>query len=409
MRSSLPTETRKQIKSVGRADVLVGIPSFNNAGTIGHVVAVVAEGIHRHFPSLRGVILNSDGGSTDGTREAAAAIPVPPGVTVVSTTYDGIAGKGSAVRAIFEAAHMLGAKACAMVDSDIRSIQPWWVERILGPVQAGQLDYVAPYYVRHKYDGTITNNIAYPMTRALYGLRIRQPIGGDFGFSSALAEHYLHKPVWESDVARFGIDVWMTTTAINDGYRIAQAYLGAKIHDAKDPAASLGPMFRQVVGTLFALLAVYPAKWRHAKGSQPTPMIGEPVIEEPEPVPISRDALVERFREGFRKLGPVWQRVVGPDVYPQLAHAAMETVSSVELAEDLWAKAVYDFAVGFHREDLDPDEVVDALVPIYFGRIAAFAVETDSKNTAEAEEVIERQALVFEEVKPRLIRTWDRG
>jgi hypothetical protein len=87
----------------------------------------------------------------------------------------------------------------------------------------------------------------------------------------------------------------------------------------------------------------------------------------------------------------------------------METGSSVELPEDLWAKAVYDFAVGFHREDLDPDEVVDALVPIYFGRIAAFAVETDSKTIAEAEEAIEHQARVFEEHKPRLIRAWDRG
>ncbi|MDR5696151.1 MAG: glycosyl transferase family 2, partial [Armatimonadota bacterium] len=325
------------------------------------------------------------------------------------TTYEGIAGKGSAVRAIFEAAHLLGAKACAMVDSDIRSIQPWWVERILGPVQARKFDYVTPYYVRHKYDGTITNNIAYPMTRALYGLRVRQPIGGDFGFSGALAEHYLHKPVWESDVARFGIDIWMTTTAINDGYRVAQAYLGAKIHDAKDPAASLGPMFRQVVGTLFSLLAVYPAKWRHVKGSQPTPMIGEPVPGEPDPIPISRDALVERFREGFRKLGPLWQKVVGTDIYAQLAHAAMEVGPSIELGEDLWAKMVYDFAVGFHREDLDPDEVVGALVPIYFGRIAAFAAETDSKTTAQAEEVIERQARVFEELKPRLIQAWDRG
>jgi hypothetical protein len=355
------------------------------------------------------VILNSDGGSTDGTREIATATPVPQGVTVVSTLYEGIAGKGSAVRAIFEAAHMLGAKACAMVDSDIRSIQPWWMERILGPVHAGEFDYIAPYYVRHKYDGTITNNIAYPMTRALYGLRVRQPIGGDFGFSGALAEHYLHKPVWESDVARFGIDIWMTTTAINDGYRTAQAYLGAKIHDAKDPAASLGPMFRQVVGTLFSLLAVYPAKWRHAKGSEPTPMIGERVTGEPDPVPISRDALVERFREGFRKLGPVWRKVAAPDIYPQVAHAAMETGSHVGLSDDVWAKTVYDFAVGFHRVDLDPDEVVDALVPIYFGRIAAFAHETESGTTSEAEEVIERQAQAFEEHKPRLIQAWDRG
>jgi hypothetical protein len=48
-------------------------------------------------------------------------------------------------------------------------------------------DYIAPYYLRHKYDGTITNGIIYPMTRTLYGKSVRQPIGGEFGFSGSLA------------------------------------------------------------------------------------------------------------------------------------------------------------------------------------------------------------------------------
>ena len=63
---------------------------------------------------------------------------------------------------------------------------------------------MAPLYHRHKFDGTITNGIVYPLTRALYGRRIRQPIGGDFGFSGELARVYLAKPVWGTDVARSG-------------------------------------------------------------------------------------------------------------------------------------------------------------------------------------------------------------
>ena len=60
-----------------------------------------------------------------------------------------------------------------------------------GPILKGGYDYVAPLYARHKYDGTITNTVTYPLTRALYGLRIRQPIGGDFGVSGDLVRHYL--------------------------------------------------------------------------------------------------------------------------------------------------------------------------------------------------------------------------
>ena len=98
---------------------------------------------------------------------------------------------------------------------------------------------MAPYYHRHKYDGTITNSIVYPLTRALYGQRVRQPIGGEFGVSPRLLSRYLEREDWETDVARYGIDIWMTTIAIAEGFRVCQSFLGAKLHDAKDPGAGL--------------------------------------------------------------------------------------------------------------------------------------------------------------------------
>src|SRR5688572_4825578 len=215
---------RAALRKQGSADVVVGIPSYRNAGTIGHVAQVAAEGLRRHFPGLTAVIVNADGGSDDGTSDRVRASA--DGVPAIAGRYEGRSGKGSAFRAIFEAVSLLGARACAVVDSDLRSITPEWIARLLGPVVRGEAEYVTPLYARHKHDGTITNTIAYPLTRALYGARIRQPIGGEFGFNSALATTYLAEPVWESDVARFGIDIFMTTTALARGSRVAQAFLG---------------------------------------------------------------------------------------------------------------------------------------------------------------------------------------
>src|SRR2546429_125599 len=137
---------------------------------------------------------------------------------------------------------------------------------------AATIGYVAPLYARHKHDGTITNSVAYPLTRALYGLRVRQPIGGEFGFRADLARAYLEQPVWDTDVARFGIDIFMTTTAIARRARIAQAFLGAKVHDPKDPAADLGPMFTQVVGTLFRMATENESMWSRVEGSKAVPL-----------------------------------------------------------------------------------------------------------------------------------------
>ena len=131
-----------------RADLVVGIPSFRNAATIGHVTKTAAEGLRRHFPEMRAVIVNADGGSDDGTRDRVRASA--DGVPTVAGRYEGRSGKGSAFRAIFEAVMLLNAKACAVVDSDLRSITPEWIHRLISPVREGRADYVTPLYARHK-------------------------------------------------------------------------------------------------------------------------------------------------------------------------------------------------------------------------------------------------------------------
>ncbi|MBI2369311.1 MAG: glycosyltransferase [Deltaproteobacteria bacterium] len=281
----LSEETVRALEQIRSADILVGIPSYNNARTIGHVVRAVCAGLAKYFPSERAVLVNSDGGSQDETpdvvRQAGiedpgtilVAHPVSP-VHKITTPYHGVPGKGSAFRTIFRIAELLGARACAVVDSDLRSITPEWVELLLRPVCDHGFDFVAPLYRRHKYDGTITNSIVYPLTRALYGKKVRQPIGGDFGFSGRLAAHYLTKDVWDSDVARYGIDIWMTTTAIANGFRVCQAYLGAKIHDPKDPAADLTGMLVQVVGSVFDLMETYEHVWTRDGPSEEVPLFG---------------------------------------------------------------------------------------------------------------------------------------
>src|SRR3981189_1077090 len=87
------------ITKIGSADVVVGIPSFRNAATIGYVAATAAKGLREHFPGARVAIVNADGGSEDGPPErvAAGASDVP----VAVGRYVGPPGKGSAFRAIF--------------------------------------------------------------------------------------------------------------------------------------------------------------------------------------------------------------------------------------------------------------------------------------------------------------------
>lgn len=404
----LPKETARRVAEIGQADILVGIPSYRNEATIAHVVRMAGEGLHRHFPGLRGVIMNSDGGSPDRTREVAAKTPVPPSVEKVVTVYQGISGKGSAFRAIFAAAVALGVRAVVVVDSDLRSITPDWIRLLASPALEGQYDYITPYYTRHKYDGTITNNLVYPLTRMLYGVDVRQPIGGDFGFSGELARTFLDLADWESDIARYGIDIWMTTTAINESGRVCQVRLGAKVHDTKDPAEALGPMFMQVVGTLFGLMRTYEARWKQVQAVRTTPILGEEVHAEPLPVPVTIPAMVAKLHAGAEEHWPLWQQVLAPGTQSRLEAILALPEDRYQFPAADWARMVLDFAVAFNWSGLPREAIVQAMTPLYYGRTAGLALESAEMTSEEFEvQIIGNLARSFEEARPYLLARWD--
>lgn len=395
--TALDDRLRDGLSNVGSADLLVGIPSFNNAATVGHVARTVAAGLRTHFPDSSPVIVNADGGSTDGTSEVIASST--EGLPTITGAYIGPPGKGSAFRAIFEVATQLGVEACAVVDSDLRSITPEWITRLISPIKDGSADYVTPLYARHKFDGTITNNVAYPLTRSLYGLRLRQPIGGEFGFGPELARDFLDGAafgggnVWETDVARFGIDIYMTTTALVRGKVVVQAFLGAKIHDPKDPGADLAPMFTEVTSTLFRLAVANSDRWKGVRGSKAAPIVGSIDPVEPEAVNASVEILQRKYAAGRTEHQGTWAEVLTTPVPDRVDDTA-------------WARIVYDFLVASNKRPPETQRYVTALVPLYFARVASFIEEARDLDTEKAEALVERQAAVFEKLKPDLISAW---
>jgi glucosylglycerate synthase len=416
---SVPLEPRVEarVRALGEADVVVGIPSYNNARTIGHVVRAAALGLAKHFPDRRAVIVNSDGGSRDGTPDVVAATgtgspaailarhPVPP-VERIVTPYVGVPGKGSALRTIFAIAERLGARACAVVDSDLRSITPEWVELLLSPVLDHAYDYVAPFYLRHRFDGTITNSIVYPLTRSLYGREVRQPIGGEFGFSGRLASHYLRQPVWEGEVARFGIDIWMTTTALAAGFRVCQSFLGAKIHDAKDPGADLADMLVQVVSAVFDLMETHQDRWRRVEGASEVPLFGFPHGVGLEPVPVNVGRMIAVFAAGARDLEEVWSRALDPATLESVRGLAAGGEESFRFPDALWVRVVHDFATAYRRRALPPGQLLRSLVPLYLGRTASFVRQIETCGADEVEAAIRALADEFVRQKTRLVERW---
>lgn len=405
----LPPSARQRIEEMGSADIVLGIPSFNNAETVGGVVIAAEVGLRKLFPDLRAVICVSDGGSVDRTRDSAATVrvgaraesllvpPNTPEPEKIVLEYGGPPGKGSALRAVFEIAKRLNARACAVMDADLRSITPYWIDRLLSPVVHHGYEFVAPLYVRHKHDGTITNAVAYPMTAALYGRRIRQPIGGDFCVSGDLATAYAEAE-WDEDTCKFGVDVWMTTSALVQDRRVCQTFLGAKVHDPKEPGADLGAMFREVVGTLFRLARRHHGRWDSIDGAVTPPTFGFLSEAMAEPIDVSVDILRRAFEDGRTAWEPVWKRV--------LSDEAVRAAGRGELDERAWVTLLYDYLAAFAAGAESERELLDSLIPLYFARTATFVEETRDAPAAGAELLVESMVDAAVELKPYLRERW---
>ena len=282
--SILTDEFLRQLIDVGEADVLVGVPTYNNAATVGQVVQTIRAGLLKYFPRERAVIVNADGGSRDQTCELVRGASINDlqhstdlnalrTLHSISAEYAGGPATGTALRTILASAELLRVSACAVVSPESTTIEPEWIERLLRPVYQGNFDFVTPLYRRHKFDGLLMRNLVYPMTRAFYGKQVREPYAAEFSFSGPLASHFLGQEIWTQEVGQTGTEIALTISAITGNFRLAQSFLGVKPHvDAR--AADLVAAMRQTVGALFWSLEPNYSLWSAKSDSQAIPTLG---------------------------------------------------------------------------------------------------------------------------------------
>jgi hypothetical protein len=394
---------------VTSAEIVIGIPSYNEASSISFPVAQSSLGLKKYFHDRSAVIINADNHSEDSTRDVffSTKTDIPK---MYVTTDEGVKGKGVNVRNILRVSAELGAKAIIILDADLKSIQPGWVENFLEPIFDGY-DFVVPIYSRHKYDGTITNNIAYPLLRTLYGVRVRQPIAGDFGISGRLARCLLVEKTWTEYVYQFGIDIWMTTVTICRNFSLCQTLLGcSKNHKPKDPS-NLGNMFSQVVGTIFQLMSDFDFIWKDVHKSRPSTIYGFGLGQKesyPEII-VDREALYSAFMSGFDEYSEIWGRVLSVDNLDLINGLRNLDPIHFLYPSGSWGRMLFEFAVAYRLGEVNNNALLDALVPLYHSRTLAFINRTADMDTEAAEEYEEWLNRGFEAQKPYLVKIWDQS
>jgi glycosyltransferase involved in cell wall biosynthesis len=395
---------------IARADVVVCIPTANEVESIARTTEQVDKGLSAYFPDMQCAIINCDNHSSDGTREAFFAAPCKTPRLYISTE-SGSGGKGKNVRNFFEKARSLQPKALIVIEADIKNISPVWIRNLGAPILKGA-GFVCPLYMRHKYDATLTTAIIYPLLRCLYGRRVRQANVGDYGFSPKLLDTFLDPALWNETVEDFGVDIWITNIALATKLPIVQAFMGApKVHRLKDQYAYLSVHFREALSTIFELMRVYQSFWEQVKWSKPTALSGTDVQEIETPLPVDIDAarLHHMFLEGFDKYYWLWERVYGPVVAPKLQEIRSIGLQHFSFPTHTWLTILFDSAVEYRRmSHQERSNLLDALLPLYLGKVLSYVRKTERMSLQQAEEYIENECMIFEENKPYITKVWTR-
>ncbi len=395
------------------ADVAIVMLTYNNAASAGAIAAAAARGVADHLSGLTAALVNCDAGSSDGTKAALATAGLPvltinheaPAGERVTVPFHGVPGRDAGLRAGLQAAHRMGARVAILLEADAVSATPEWIPRLAKPILDDKADFVVPVYARHRYEGTITRLLLSPLVRALYGRRLHHPLGGQQALSGRLVEHLLLHPKWNW-AGRDASDLWITGTAIADGFSVWETWLGPYVVKSATRTADLPAMVAQTLGAAFSVMERHGDLWLEVHGSEPLPCHGEPRPLPPGDGTVDVERMLDAFRRGASDLSSIWELILAPDTLGSVLSLEVSDPRRVVFPDDLWARVVYDFALGHHYGVVHRDHLLRSLVPIYLGRTAAFVSATLGARAAAADTALEAVAAAFERQKPYLVEHW---
>lgn len=376
---------KKGFSSSSPVNIIVGLPSYNEVRTIARVTQAVDRGLRRYFRGFSCLIVNLDSDSTDGTREAFLDIRTATPKHVINTGSSP-RGKGYNLFALFGLAQKKHARYIATFDTDLKSITSAWPKLLLGPIVKKRADLTVPVYARNKYEAYLTNHFAFPLTYALFGMPVRQPIGGEFAINDKLCSYLISRTRIRATYG-YGIDIFMTWHALAGGFNTSNVFLGRKVH--KPPFPTIERMSRQVIASALQVARQY-------DGSLPRPSAAAfPKAAGMDrsrhfPARAQSGILLEKASKNALRNLP-WYREYLPADYPAIVSLlkSKKKVLGKEMWTDIIAAAI---RMAGKISDRRIESVAERLVPLFILRTGSFWDEADRLSSADAEKSICDQA-----------------
>ena len=216
--------------------------------------------------------------------------------------------------------------------------------------------------------------------QGVLGLRIEQPMATDFGCSRRLLEHVLHTDQWPGDNDQTQIDLWLTTTAVSGGFKVCEGLVGSRRRGSArrgtgsqrhDCAGRRRVIQRASAAPRSGTVSRVGRRSGFRQRSDPARGAGRQSIQPPRVVS-------PRVSRALRHLG----RDPAASDDPRVQELAAAPPESFRMDDRLWARTIYDFALGHRLRVIARDHLLRSLTPLYLGWLTSFILADGTSRRA---------------------------
>jgi len=374
---------QEKIASLKTQDIIIGIPFSDHIETLPTVIGTVKEGIQQYLPDKKVTFLIA--GTHEGKDFSGQISALFKELTIHGrffTLDKELAGKGWVMRALMELSASLDSDLILIEPDFVREgqegIQPGWIYSLYRPLELG-MDFVLPVFTRPPEGKRVSDHLVIPLLVALYGYRVQEPMGGVYGIRGETLHTFLQDPklFTDTDIGRYGIDIFLTITAIVHEVRICQANLGTR---RKRPSpGEFAVRLRQTVRTMFAQIG-YTAQWWMKQGrfikTEP-PFYGKLPAFDPPAVALDISSEIERFRVDFQRSAEyIYKKLLHPSLYERVLDLSYAPWEKFSFSSADWAQCVYTLLLAyFFQNDIPPEDILDTVAILNRARTATFMRE----------------------------------
>jgi glucosylglycerate synthase len=391
-------------EQIGSADLVVGVLTESDSNAI----AKMCDELRTLPGPLRIAVLHDDQQkgpppvTAEATQGRAFVFLVPSLLPKSDVPATGVLSRSETYRSVFAAAEKLQARGCCIIASKLEAATPSWAWRMAQPLFEGQADLVLPHYARRKFEGLLNASILAPMMRALYGKRVNNPMGPDFGVSQRLFQRMLAAKATGNQL---NLLASLTPTALCQNLQIIEVNFGTRIYPPTD-WGNMSSVLVDVLTPVFVDMERNAPFWQRTRVSVPLPVVGETFALDQDSPAVDTRTMVESFQLGNRELQEIWSLVLPPSSLFELRKLSRLPVEQFRLPDELWVRIVYDFALAHRLRTISRDHLLRSMTPLYLGWVASYANDLTLPGAMSPARRLERLALSYEAGKSYLVSRW---